>query len=200
MDVELEELLSFRKAVSMINEELKSRGIREIEHMLVNETIPHVFRVLEKYSVYYQKIKEQESNNGSKFCELLECYFECVKRKYSTMFISGKKAEDKFFRLTLGKNKKAISSKQDIGMYALEVERTLTLMKEAVYTYYKVYYNKVLNASLNPREHEFFDIEFQIKESELSHLLGISYKKLRDNPDFIRLTGGKRMTSIQLLE
>lgn len=200
MDVELEEILSFRKVVAMINDELKSRGIREIEHMLINETIPHVFRVLEKYSLYYQKIKEQESSNGSKFCELLECYFECVKRKYSTMFISDKKTVDKFFELTLGKNKKAISSKQDIGMYALEVERTLALMKEAVYTYYRVYYNRVLNASLDARKHEFSDIEFQIKESELSHLLGISYKKLRDNPDFIRLTGGRKMTSIQLLE
>ena len=200
MDVELEEILRFRKVVAMINDELKSRGIREIEHMLINETIPHVFRVLEKYSLYYQKIKEQESSNGSKFCELLECYFECVKRKYSTMFISDKKTVDKFFELTLGKNKKAISSKQDIGMYALEVERTLALMKEAVYTYYRVYYNRVLNASLDARKHEFSDIQFQIKESELSHLLGISYKKLRDNPDFIRLTGGRKMTSIQLLE
>ena len=129
MDVELEEILRFRKAVSMINDELKSRGIREIEHMLVNETIPHVFRVLEKYSLYYQKIKEQESSNGSKFCELLECYFECVKRKYSTMFISDKKTVDKFFELTLGKNKKAISSKQDIGMY--EISNTDDIFKDA---------------------------------------------------------------------
>ena len=72
MDVELEEILRFRKAISMINEELKSRGIREIEHMLVNESISYVFQILENYSIYYQKIKEQESNNGSKFCELLE--------------------------------------------------------------------------------------------------------------------------------
>lgn len=203
MDVKLDEILSFRKAVSMINEELKSRGILEIEYMLINESIPYVFSILEDYSIYYQKMKEYEYRNGSRFCGLLGYYFECVKRKYNKMFISDKKTVDKYFQFTLGKNKngpKSIKLEQDIGMDCLEVQRTLSLMKEAVYTYYRFYHKKILNASLNPREHQFPDIEFQIKESELAHLLGISYKKLRNNPDFIRLMGEEKKSSIELLE
>ena len=104
MDVKLDEILSFRKAVSMINEELKSRGILEIEYMLINESISYVFSILEDYSIYYQKMKEYEYINGSRFCELLGYYFECVKRKYNKMFISDKKTVDKYFQFTLGKN------------------------------------------------------------------------------------------------
>ena len=43
-------------------------------------------------------------------------------------------------------------------------------------------------------------LEFVIKEEQLLHLLGVSADQLRNNPDFIRLTGNKNMNSVEILE
>ena len=73
-------------------------------------------------------------------------------------------------------------------------------MKEAVQVYYKVYDNKELIAELttnNLDSSEYFN--FQIKEKQLLHLLGVTACQLKSNPDFQRLTGNKNMNSIDIL-
>lgn len=82
-----------------------------------------------------------------------------------------------------------------------DVQKTLSLMKEAVQVFYKVYNNKKLIAELSTKDIDNSDyLEFQIKESELLHLLGVTAGQLRDNPDFQKLTGNKKMNSTQILE
>ena len=81
-----------------------------------------------------------------------------------------------------------------------EIQKTLLLMKEAVQVYYKVYNNKELIAELttnNLDSSEYFN--FQIKEKQLLHLLGVTTEQLKNNPDFQRLTGNKNMNSIDIL-
>ena len=81
-----------------------------------------------------------------------------------------------------------------------EIQKTLLLMKEAVQVYYKVYNNKELIAELttnNSDSSEYFN--FQIKEKQLLHLLGVTTEQLKNNPDFQRLTGNKNMNSIDIL-
>lgn len=91
--------------------------------------------------------------------------------------------------------------KSNIGMIMSDVQKTLSLMKEAVQVFYKVYNNKKLIAELSTKDIDNSDyLEFQIKESELLHLLGVTAGQLRDNPDFQKLTGNKKMNSTQILE
>ena len=157
--------------------------------------------VLEKYSTYYQTIKDDCYSNGARFSELLEYYLGSVQRKYRMLFIDESKNDkliDKYYNKTLGR--KNIQDKNNIGMVRPDVQKTLLLMREAVHVYYRVYYNKMLIAELNSQGKEKERIEFQIKERELLHLLGVSAWELRNNPDFIRLTGKKPMNSLEILE
>ncbi len=89
----------------------------------------------------------------------------------------------------------------DVNMVKEDINKTLSLMREAINTYYDAYHNRILVAELttkDPSVSDYFD--FEIKERELLHLLGVSAKQLRNNPDFIRLTGNKYMSSIDILE
>ena len=42
-------------------------------------------------------------------------------------------------------------------------------------------------------------MKFQIKVNQLLHLLGVTANQLRNNPDFIRLTGKSNMNSSEIL-
>lgn len=205
---ELDEIIDFKKVISMINSELHSKGIFDIEYMLINNSISDVLQILSINSYYYNLIKDDKYSNGGSFKELLELYFEYVKKKYESLLIQDGKNDriaDKYYDKLKEPTKRNGSylqySKNDIGMIRQDVEKTLMLMREAIQAYYKVYNNKKLVAELTTNNTNNSDyLEFIIKEENLLHLLGVTANQLRSNPDFIRLTGNNHMTPVEILE
>lgn len=204
----LYEILQFRKLVQLINKELKTKKIYDCEYMLINHSVEDIIHVLEDSSDSYNLIKDDVLGNGIKFSDCLERYFILVKRYYETLFIKGgdqDKVADKYFKKISEPVKRngdyIYYNKSNMGMIMSDVQKTLSLMKEAVQVFYKVYNNKMLIAELSTKDIDNSDyLEFQIKENELLHLLGVTAGQLRDNPDFQKLTGNKKMNSIQILE
>lgn len=208
MDMKLHQILDFRKVISMINKELKSKGIYDCEYMLINNPVEDVIHVLEDQSDCYNTIRDDKYDNDITFKGLLESYFVNVKQYYDKLLIKEGKNDsiaDKYHRKLVEPIKDQsgnylIYDKSNIDMSVKEIQKTLLLMKEAVQVYYKVYNNKELIAELttnNPDSSEYFN--FQIKEKELLHLLGVTTEQLKNNPDFQRLTGNKNMGSIDIL-
>ena len=208
MDMKLYQILDFRKIVLLINEELKSKGIYDCEYMLINNSIEDVIHVLEDQSDYYNIIKNDKYDSGITFKGLLESYFISVKKYYEKLLIKEGKSDfiaDKYHKKLVEPIKDKwgnylIYDKSNIDMSINEIQKTLLLMKEAVQAYYKVYNNKELIAELttnNPDSNEYFN--FQIKERQLLHLLGVTAEQLKNNPDFKRLTGNKYMNSSDIL-
>lgn len=208
MEIKLHQILDFRKVISMINKELKSKGIYDCEYMLINNSIEDVVHVLEDQSDCYNIIRNDKYDNDITFKGLLESYFISVKQYYEKLLIKEGKSDsiaDKYHRKLVEpiKDKSGnylIYDKSNIDMSVNEIQKTLLLMKEAVQVYYKVYNNKELIAELttnNSDSSEYFN--FQIKEKQLLHLLGVTTEQLKNNPDFQRLTGNKNMNSIDIL-
>lgn len=147
-------------------------------------------------------------DSGITFKGLLESYFISVKKYYEKLLIKEGKSDfiaDKYHKKLVEPIKDKwgnylIYDKSNIDMSINEIQKTLLLMKEAVQAYYKVYNNKELIAELttnNPDSNEYFN--FQIKERQLLHLLGVTAEQLKNNPDFKRLTGNKYMNSSDIL-
>lgn len=207
-EIQLEEILDLGKVIIMINNELRSKNVFDVEYMLINNSIEDVMKVLNDNSEYYHLIKDDKYSNGVKFRELLEVYFQFVKEKYNSLLIvDGKNNRvvdryyDKLKEPTRSGGTFIQYSKSSIGMIQQDVEKTLMLMREAILAYYKVYHNKKLLAELTTNTVNNSDyLEFVIKEEQLLHLLGVTANQLRNNPDFIRLTGNRNMNSIEILE
>ncbi len=205
-EIEIEEIDDFRKVISIINKELNSKRIYDMEYMLINNSVGSVMDVLIANSEYYNMIKDDRYSNGATFSELIEAYFQRVKEKYETIFISGKniRTVSKYFDKLSEPSQRAGEyvhyPKSDTGMIKADVEKTLMLMREAILAYYKVYYDKKLVAELTTTGMENEYLEFSIKEGQLLHLLGVNANQLRENPDFIRLTGKKYMNTVDILE
>lgn len=208
MDIKLQQILDFRKVILLINKELKSKGIYDCEYMLINNSIEDVIHVLEEQSDCYNIIRNDKYDNDITFKGLLESYFISVKQYYEKLLIKEGKSDsiaDKYHRKLVEpiKDKSGnylIYDKSNIDMSVNEIQKTLLLMKEAVQVYYKVYNNKELIAELttnNSDSSEYFN--FQIKEKQLLHLLGVTTEQLKNNPDFQRLAGNKNMNSIDIL-
>ena len=204
----LYEILQFRKLVQLINKELKIKKIYDCEYMLINHSVEDVIHVLEDSSDSYNLIKDDVLGNDIKFSDCLEQYLILVKRYYESLFIKDgdkdKVADNYFEKISepVKRNGRYIyHDKSNIEMAMSDVQKTLSLMREAVQVFYKVYNNKKLIAELSTKDIDNSDyLEFQIKESELLHLLGVTARQLRDNPDFQKLTGNKKMNSTQILE
>lgn len=207
MEVKLQQILDFREVITIINNELKSKGIYDCEYMLINNSVEDVIHILENESECYKLVENDKYGNNITFRGLLEKYFIYVKKYYSRLLIKeGKDDEiaDKYYKKLTEQTKKEgryiIYDRSNIDMSMEEIQKTLLLMKEAVQAYYKVYNNKELIAELttaNPEKSEYFN--FQIKENQLLHLLGITAGQLKNNPEFQKLTGNKNMNSIDIL-
>ena len=208
IDVRLEEIKDFKQVVAMFNNDLHSKGMFDLEYMLINNSVEDVIKVLELNCYYYTIIKNDMYNNQATFSELLEYYFHLVKNYYNSLYIidgRNDRVADRYYDKLREPVKDSGSfiqyPKESIGMIKVEVEKTLSLMREAIQAYYKVYHNKQLVAELSTNTINRSDyLEFTIKEGQLLHLLGVTANQLRDNPDFIRLTGNRYMNSVQILE
>lgn len=199
----IKEIIDFQKVVECINIELGTKRIYNCEYLLINATIEDVMHILEQQSEYYNFIKDDKYSNGILFKYLLEKYFEMVKKYYDSLMIQEGKSNKVALKymMKMKENTRTIYTKENVNMTPIDVEKTLRLMKEAVQVYYKVYNNKKLIAELssrNPAQSEYF--EFEIKVENLLHLLGVTSSQLVNNPDFQRLSGGKKMNSLELLE
>jgi len=205
---ELKEIIYFKNLIEMLNKELYSKKIYNIEYLLINNTIEDVVHLLEENSEYYQMIKDDKYSNGVTFSNMLEVYCQLVQIKYNDLLINEGKDDrivDKYYKKlkepTRDQSGYLHYSKNNVGMIQQDIEKTLLLMKEAILAYYKVYYNKKLIAELTTNNLDKSDyLEFVIREDQLLHLLGITVNQLRNNPDFIKLTGKKYMSSSEILE
>ena len=101
MEIKLHQILDFRKVISMINKELKSKGIYDCEYMLINNSIEDVIHVLEDQSDCYNIIRNDKYDNDITFKGLLESYFISVKQYYEKLLIKEGKSDsiaDKYHR------------------------------------------------------------------------------------------------------
>lgn len=186
----INDIFVLKQWINLINKELKSKGIYDCEYMLINNSVDDVFHVIEDNSQIYHKYRDIAFGKTN-FKDYLEQYFVIVKRYYDTLYIKEEEV-DKYFDHLTNSRLTPNTSKSQTDMIPEEVERTLKLMKEAAQVYYKVYGNKELIAELSTSNPDISDyLNFRIKEKNLLHLLGVTSKTLKDNPDFQRLTGGK---------
>lgn len=186
----INDIFVLKQWINLINKELKSKGIYGCEYMLINNSVDDVFRVIEDNSEIYYRCRDI-AYGKTKLKDYLEQYFVIVKRYYDTLYIKEEEV-DKYFDHLTNSRLTPNTSKSQTDMIPEEVERTLKLMKEAAQVYYKVYENKELIAELSTSNPDISDyLNFRIKEKNLLHLLGVTSKALKDNPDFQRLTGGK---------
>ena len=156
IEMKLQQILDFRRVISMINKELKSKSIYDCEYMLINNSVEDVIHVLEDQSNYYNTIRNAKYDSNITFEGLLKSYFISVKQYYEKLLIKEGKNDsiaDKYHRKLVEpvKDKNGnylIYNKSNVDMSINEIQKTLLLMKEAVQVYYKVYNNKELIAEL----------------------------------------------------
>ncbi len=202
-NISILETTDFQEVVKLINKELKDKKIYNCEYLLINNDIEDVMNIIEEQSDYYNIVKDDQYSNEIPFKYLIEKYFVLVKKYYDDLMINEGKSDnvaDKYMN-KMKENTRDYYPKTNINMVPIDVDKTLRLMKEAVQVYYKVYDNKELIAELSssdPNKSEYF--YFEIKIQNLLHLLGVTSTQLVNNPDFQRLTGTKRMGSVELLE
>ncbi|MBE6159141.1 MAG: hypothetical protein E7159_04895 [Firmicutes bacterium] len=198
-NMQFDDVLKFREIVSSINKELHYKGLFSIEYMLSNNDPYDVMEFLSGHSDYYNVIISDTFECGASFYEIFENYCSSVINYYKSLMI--KNSDEKLYYDKTKEPSTIVYPVSDVNMVKEDIGKTLSLMREAINTYYDAYHNRILVAELttkDPSVSDYFD--FEIKERELLHLLGVSAKQLRNNPDFIRLTGNKYMSSIDILE
>ena len=203
-----EALEYFYGFINMINEDFKAMNIYDMEYLLINHSIEDVLNVIASASNTYKEFKDAEFEKGGTFEDILLFYLTTVKNRYEDLLIKDGKSDktaDKYYdnlkSPTRNSNGYIHEPKKDIGMIQSEVQKKLLLMRDAILAYYKVYQNKQLIAVLSTNKADKDEyIEFEIKEKQLLHLLGVTANQLRTNPDFIRLTGKPYMKSEEILE
>ena len=170
IEMKFHQILDFRKVMSIINDELKLKGIYDCEYMLINNSVEDVIHVLEDQSDCYNTIKDDKYDSDITFNGLMESYFIRVKQYYEKILIKEGKNDtiaDKYHKKLVEPTKDKsgdflIYDKSNIDMSINEIQRTLLLMKEAVQVYYKVYNNKELIAELttnDPDSSEYFNFQ-----------------------------------------
>ena len=197
-DIHFEEVMDFRKVVNMINNELRARKIHPIEYLLINGSVAEVMDILENYNDSYSCIKDDRYSNNMKFSDLMYKYCYLVKKRYEAIFIPDNITKEQvyFDKLKEPNNNVPVSS---LGMSETEIQQTLSLVRDAIVAYYNVYHNKELIAKIKDGVNTAY-FEFYILEKNLLHLLGVTAEQLRNNPDFIRLTGSRYMSSEEILK
>ena len=187
-------ILYFQETIASINRELKKRNFFSIEYLLINYPTSYVIMFLDKIGLMKYDYE---------FKYFFEQYCDYVKRYYDDIMIkegSNDDVADSYFS-KLKEPTGRIYPKSNIGLAERDAKKALQLMKEAIRAYYDVYKDRTLIARLQKdasgsAEH----LTFVIKEQELLHLLGVTASQLRSNPDFIRLTGNRKMSCVDIIE
>lgn len=197
-ETEAKIILGLKNALASINNEFKEKGMFSIEYLLINQPVSSVMNLLkESNKTFYYLCKEYN------LYDFFNHYCDYVKRYYDSIMIKEGNTDDiadtYFAKLKEPTNR--IYPKSNIDFEQSEVEKTLKLMKEAIKAYYDVYHNKELIAELRKDDSKYVEyLDFAIKEQELLHLLGVTSSQLKNNPDFIRLTGRKNMRCDEIIE
>lgn len=197
-EFDLKNVMGFKNAINLVNKEQKDKEMFSIEYLLINHSCSEVIQMLRDSNETYNILIEDFEIAG-----FFESYFEYVKKYYESIMIKEGSADhiaDRYFD-KLKEPSSIIFSKSNIGFIQSDVIKSLMLMKEAIKAYYDVYYNRELIAELRKDDSENIEhLDFILKEQELLHLLGVTSSQLKNNPDFIRLTGNKNMTNDQILD
>ena len=190
-------IMGFKNAIKLINRELKKNRMFSLEYLLINHSVSEVIKLLKESNETYNILIEDFEMDS-----FFESYFECIKKYYESIMIKEGSTDyiaDKYLE-KLKEPSSMIFPKTNIGISQSDVAKSLKLMKEAIKAYYDVYYNKELIAELRKDDSDNIEyLDFILKEKELLHLLGVTSSQLKNNPDFIRLTGNSNMSYEQIL-
>ena len=143
IEMKLQQILDFRRVISMINKELKSKSIYDCEYMLINNSVEDVIHVLEDQSNYYNTIRNAKYDSNITFEGLLKSYFISVKQYYEKLLIKEGKNDsiaDKYHRKLVepvkDKNGNYLIYNKSLNKYTNKID------KENDYEYCIMTYNK----------------------------------------------------------
>ncbi len=202
-------ILRLRDTIQCINGELRSKKIYPIEYLLLRGSVDETMNILSTCSDSFQAVMDDpiiEDGKESEYYtikDLIRKYCDIVKKRYAKSFIPKTFAdEDTYFNklsepVNIG-NTPIIYPKSSIVLSEDELQKTISLVRDAITVYYNVYNNKRLLAELTTGNSTEY-MEFSIHVENLLHLLGVTVSQLRGNPDFVRLTGNRYMNAQDIL-
>ena len=186
--------------INQINKELQYNNIINLDYLilkmsiilskdisiskdeLANIIITEVNKILIKNSETFKEICDNEE--FSNVYLFINGYMNKVLKYYDQLMMKNQDKFDIYVRIANGNppNKKE-KKIYDLDMTIEDIQNTMQLLNEAVRNYYEIYYNKSLFATFTDEQ----IIQFKIKESELSHLLGLNLTEIANNPKYADL-------------
>ena len=148
----------------------------------INYILLEVNKILIKYSFTFKEIFD--CKDYSNVYLFLINYMKSVLKYYDNLMNFNRDKFDRYVEITNGRMpKKKVLFDEDIYISIDDIQNTMNLLNEAVRNYYEIYYNKSLYTIFSDES----VITFKIKESELSHLLGVSLRKIVNDPKYVDL-------------
>lgn len=186
--------------LNQINKELQQNNIININYLLLKMStilsqdisiskdeltdvvITEVNKMLVKYSDTYKEICDNK--DFSNIYLFVYNYMKIILRYYDQLMVTNQEKFDRYVEITNGnKPKKRIIINENLHMTIEDIQNTMHLLNEAVRNYYEIYYNKTLFATFTDEQ----IVQFKIKETELSHLLGVNLRNIANNPKYADL-------------
>lgn len=149
-----------------------------VKDLLLAESIKKLIEV----SPYFRDaVNEKDGFNALFF---IHAYMDKLFTYYTdVMNTKQNKFDDLVISINEGRNNPTFIEENDLEFSFEEVQKTIHLLNEAVRNYYEIYFKKRLITTFSNDE----IIEFRIKESELSHLLGVKLTKIVNNQIYRQL-------------
>lgn len=186
--------------IGQINKELQSNNIINLNYLLLKMSvvlskdvsiskdelsgivITEVNKMLIKYSETFKEIYDNEEFSDAYL--FINGYMNKVLKYYDKLMMINQDKFDRYVEIANGSTpKKKVILKENLYMTIEDIQNTMQLLNEAVRNYYEVYYNKTLFATFTDEQ----IVQFKIKESELSHLLGVNLRNIVNNPKYADL-------------
>ena len=186
--------------ISQINKELVNNNVFNLNYLLLkmsvvlskdiyiskdelaNIVITEVNKLLVKYSETFKEIYDNEEFSDAYL--FMNGYMKKVLKYYDELMMTNQDKFDRYVEIANGSTpKKKVILKENLYMTIEDIQNTMQLLNEAVRNYYEIYYNKTLFATFTDEQ----IVQFKIKESELSHLLGVNLRNIANNPKYADL-------------
>ena len=186
--------------ISQINKELQNNNIINLNYLLLkmsavlskdvsiskdelaNIVITEASKLLIKYSDTFREIYDNEEFSGAYL--FINGYMNKVLKYYDKLMMTNQDKFDRYVEIANGNTpKKKVILNENLYMTIEDIQNTMQLLNEAVRNYYEIYYNKTLFATFTDEQ----IVQFKIKESELSHLLGVNLRNIVNNPKYADL-------------
>lgn len=204
MDDKMRELMvsdNFVLTLNRINEELNRSGNLNIEYYILlissklnkdisiksyaefkEQTLRFVYNLLNEHSKTFQ---EQVFNDENvlvffqRYCSVVFDYYN------DTMNLEQSRFDSMVDNFSNSRTPSIKELKSDLAFTTDHIQNTMKLLNEALRVYYEVYDRRTLISTFSDEQ----QIQFKIKESELAHLLGISFEKILKDPKLVSALG-----------